>query len=96
MLTRMVAEEVSDTGIRVYGFHPGMVNTDMTREGLKKHVNAVSRMSVDEFLHPAEPASAISALCRDRPAEFQGLEVRYSEPGFMRWLDKAQASYKKQ
>jgi len=96
MLTRTLAEEVSDTGIRVYGFQPGMVNTGMTREGLKKQVNAVSRMNVDEFLHPAEPASAIAALCRDRPAEFQGLEVRYSEPGFMRWLDKTQANYKKQ
>ena len=91
MLTRTVAEEVSDTDIRVYGFQPGMVNTGMTREGLKKQVNMVSRMNVEEFLHPAKPASAIAVLCRERPEEFQGQEVRYSEPDFMRWLDKAQA-----
>ena len=88
MLTRMVAEEVTGNDIRVDGFQPGMVNTGMTREGLKKQVNAVSDMNVEEFLHPAEPASAIAALCRERPEAFQGQEVRYSEPGFMRWLDK--------
>lgn len=88
MLTRSVAEEVSDNDIRVYGFQPGMVNTDMTREGLKKQVNSVSQLNIEEFLHPAEPASAIAALCRVRPVEFQGQEVRYSEPDFMHWLEK--------
>jgi len=91
MLTRTVAEEVSGTDIRVYGFQPGMVNTGMTREGLKKQVNMVSRMNVEEFLHPAEPASAIAALCSERPEGFHGQEVCYSEPGFMHWLEKTQA-----
>jgi len=92
MLTRMVAEEVSDTDIRVYGFQPGMVNTGMTREGMKKEVNAVSRMNVEEFLHPAQPAGAIAALYRERPLIFQGQEVHYSEPDFMLWLDKTLAN----
>ena len=87
MLTRTVAEEVSGTDIRVYGFQPGMVNTRMTREGLKKPVNVVSEMDIGDFLHPAEPAGAIAALCRRRPQAFQGTEVRYGEPDFMRWLD---------
>ena len=86
MLTRMTAEEVSDSDIRVYGFQPHMVNTAMTREGLKKDVNVVSKLKVEDFLHPAEPARAIAALCRRRPIEFQGSEVCYTEPGFMNWL----------
>ncbi len=93
MLTRTVAEEVSGTDIRVYGFQPGMVNTGMTREGLKKEVNMVSRMNVEDFLHPEEPASAIAALCSERPEVFQGQEVRYTEPAFMRWLEKARGNH---
>jgi len=88
MLTKTVTVEVSGTDIRVYGFQPGMVNTGMTREGLKSSVNAVSRLNVEEFLQPSEPARAIAALCRRRPLEFQGAEVICSEPGFMLWLDR--------
>ena len=50
-------------------------------------------MNVEEFLHPAQPASAIAALYHERPLEFQGQEVRYSEPGFMLWLDKTLAKH---
>ena len=92
MLTRIVAEEVAGADIRVFGFQPGMVNTRMTREALKKPVNAVAKMNTGEFLHPADPARAIATLCRRRPELFQGSEVRYGEPEFMRWLDNNPAA----
>jgi NAD(P)-dependent dehydrogenase (short-subunit alcohol dehydrogenase family) len=89
MLTKVVAQELSGTDIRVYGFQPGMVNTEMTREGLKQAVNPVAELDVESFLHPAQPASAIVALCLRRPVEFQGTEVRYTEPGFIQWMGEA-------
>ena len=91
MLTRIVAEEVKGSDIRIFGFQPGMVNTGMTREGLKKPVNEVSKMNIEDFLHPAQPASAIAALCRRRPELYQGAEIRYGEPEFMHWLDGTSA-----
>ena len=86
MLTRTLAVEVADTDIRVYGFQPGMVNTDMTREGLRKKINEVSEFNVDEFIHPAEPAAVIAQLCIRRPVEFHGEEIRYGDQSLMEWM----------
>ena len=86
MLTRTLAVEVAGTDIRVYGFQPGMVNTDMTREGLQKKVNEVSEFNVDEFLHPSEPAAVIAQLCIRRPVEFHGEEIRYGDAALMEWI----------
>lgn len=86
MLTRAVAEEVTGTDIRVYGFQPGMVNTRMTQEGLKKRVNILSDKKVEEFFRPTEPAAAIAMLCHHRPIEFHGGESRYGDEQLMTWL----------
>lgn len=87
MLTRAVAEEVTGTDIRVYGFQPGMVDTRMTQEGLKKRVNILSDKKAEDFFRPAEPATAIAMLCRHRPMEFHGGESRYGDEQMMAWLD---------
>jgi len=87
MLTRAVAEEVTGTDIRVYGFQPGMVDTRMTQEGLKKRVNILSDKKVEDFFRPTQPAAAIAMLCRHRPIDFHGGESRYGEEQMMAWLD---------
>jgi len=87
MLTMTVAVEVSGTDIRVYGFQPGMVDTRMTREGLKKEVNVLSEKNLDEFFQPSEPAKAIASLCKHRPLKFHGGEPRLGDEDMMDWLD---------
>lgn len=86
MLTMAVAEETAEADIRVYGFQPGMVDTRMTREGLKTVVNILSEKKVEDFFHPSQPASAIAMLCRHRPAVFHGGECRYGDEDMMDWL----------
>lgn len=87
MLTRAVAEEVTGTDICVYGFQPGMVDTRMTQEGLKKRVNILSDKKAEEFFGPPEPAAAIAMLCRHRPIAFHGGESRYGDEEMMAWLE---------
>ena len=90
MLTRAVAEEVTGTDIRVYGFQPGMVDTRMTQEGLKKRVNILSDKKAEDFFRPEEPAAAIAMLCCHRPTEFHGGESRYGDEPMMAWLETLQ------
>ena len=87
MLTRAVAEEVTGTDIRIYGFQPGMVDTRMTQEGLKKRVNILSDKKAEDFFRPAEPAAAIAMLCRHRPIELHGGESLYGDEPMMAWLE---------
>jgi 3-oxoacyl-[acyl-carrier protein] reductase len=87
MLTRAVAEEVSETDIRVYGFQPGMVDTRMTQEGLKKKVNILSEKKAEDFFRASEPAAAIAMLCHHRPMAFHGGESRYGDEEMMAWLN---------
>lgn len=82
MFTRTLGMEVKEAGICVYGFQPGMVNTMMTREGLKKKVNRVSNLDPNTFTDPDVPARAISWLCRTAPLDLSGGEIEINEPGF--------------
>ena len=91
MLTMTVAVEVSGADIRVYGFQPGMVDTRMTREGLKKELNLLSEKNLDDFFQPSAPAEAIATLCRHRPLKFHGGEPRLGDEDLMTWLESVGA-----
>lgn len=82
MFTRILGQEVDGTGIRVYGFQPGMVNTSMTRQGLKVKVNRVSELDPKNFSDPSVPARAIAWLCQERPEDISGGEVDINAPEF--------------
>lgn len=82
MLTRTLGAELKDTDIRVYGFQPGMVNTEMTRAGLKVKVNRVSDLDPETFSGPDIPAKAIAWLCKERPEDLSGGEVDINDPEF--------------
>ncbi|HRX40965.1 MAG TPA: SDR family oxidoreductase [Parvularculaceae bacterium] len=82
MFTRTLGLEVAGTDIRIYGFQPGMVNTSMTREGLKKKVNRISELDPESFTGPEAPARAIAWLCREAPQDLSGGEVDINAPEF--------------
>jgi len=75
MFTKTLAAELAGTGIRIYGFQPGMVNTEMTRAGLKVKVNRVSDLDPETFSTPDVPGRAIAWLCTERPEDLSGGEV---------------------
>lgn len=82
MFTRMLALEVADTNIRVYGFQPGMVNTEMTRAGLKIKVNRVSELDPQKFSSPSVPGKAIAWLCSEQPEDLSGKEIDIANEEF--------------
>jgi len=82
MLTRVLAAEVAGTGIRTYGFQPGMVNTPMTQAALPSGINRVAGLDPRSFPGPDEPAAAIAWLCRERPADLDGEEIDLRDADF--------------
>ena len=86
MLTRVLHLEVGEQGIRVYGFRPGMVNTELTRNALKVKVNRISELDPAGFLDPAEPARAIAWLCSDAAIPLAGQELDFNDPDFRRLI----------
>lgn len=82
MFTKTLGAELAGTGVRIYGFQPGMVNTEMTRAGLKVKVNRVSDLDPETFSTPDVPGRAIAWLCSERPEDLSGGEVDINAPEF--------------
>lgn len=82
MFTKTLGAELAGTDIRIYGFQPGMVNTEMTRAGLKVKVNRVSDLDPETFSTPDVPGRAIAWLCSERPEDLSGGEVDINAPDF--------------
>jgi NAD(P)-dependent dehydrogenase (short-subunit alcohol dehydrogenase family) len=75
MLTRSLHLETRRSGVRVYGFQPGGVDTDMQAEIRKSGVNRVSRLPRDGLAPADKPARAIAWLCTDAAAPLAGREL---------------------
>lgn len=70
MLTRALDLEYGPQGVRVYGFSPGTVLTDMQRKIRATGINPVSQLPI-EALQPAEyPARIVAWLCTPDAADF--------------------------
>ncbi len=80
MLTRIVAAEVSGSGICVYSFQPGMVNTDLGRESMRVDINRVTNLDPHSFTPPSEPGEAIAWLCATAPDDLVGKEIVVTDP----------------
>jgi NAD(P)-dependent dehydrogenase (short-subunit alcohol dehydrogenase family) len=84
-LTRVAAAEMSPAGVRVYAFHPGMVDTELFRstrtspEGLAE----IERARVAGDLQtPSMPGAAIAFLASDDAADLQDVVVPWRERAY--------------
>jgi len=75
MVTRSIALETADAGIRVYGFSPGTVDTDMQVRIRASGVNRVSQIPRGNLAPVALPAKAIVYLCTAAAADLSGQDV---------------------
>jgi 3-oxoacyl-[acyl-carrier protein] reductase len=82
MLTKSIAEEYGATGIRVYGFGPGVVDTEMQVLIRASGMNPVSRIPRSELAPATEPAQAIAFLCGPGGTAWHGQEVAIRDPAF--------------
>ena len=79
MLTRSVALEAGGGGVRVYGFQPGVVDTEMQGVIRDSGMNEVSRLPREQLADPSEPARVIGWLCTDEAADLAGKELSISD-----------------
>ena len=73
ILTRVLAVEESDArGIRVYGFLPGVVDTDMQAFNRANRINEVGNLKREALRPVTEPAQIMYFLCSREAADLNG------------------------
>ena len=82
MLTKSLVEEYGAAGIRVFGFGPGMVDTEMQVQVRASGINALSRVPRSELAPAEHPAQAIAFLCGPGGTPWHGQEVAIRDPAF--------------
>jgi NAD(P)-dependent dehydrogenase (short-subunit alcohol dehydrogenase family) len=82
MLTRSLALEYGGAGVRVFGFAPGLVDTDMQGAIRASGINRISKLPRVSLAPASEPARAIAFLCTSRSDEYSGAEVDIRDAAF--------------
>jgi NAD(P)-dependent dehydrogenase (short-subunit alcohol dehydrogenase family) len=75
MLTKSIALEAEGRGVYVYGFAPGLVDTDMQGRIRESGMNAVSRLPREELSRPDKVARAMAWFCKHKPSDIHGQEL---------------------
>jgi NAD(P)-dependent dehydrogenase (short-subunit alcohol dehydrogenase family) len=84
MVTQAVHAEFGDRGIRIFGFAPGVVDTDMQGTIRASGVNPVSKIPRENLAAPDDAAHAIAWLCTPAADLFAGQEVDVRNEAFRR------------
>jgi len=80
MLTRSVHLEYGGQGVRVFGFAPGVVDTDMQVAIRASGINPVSKLPRESLAPAVEPARAILWLCTPAADPWAGQELDIRTP----------------
>ena len=80
MLTRSVHMEYANARIRVFGFAPGVVDTDMQISIRASGLNPVSQLPRESLAPASDPAAAIVWLCTKAADPFAGQELDIRSP----------------
>jgi NAD(P)-dependent dehydrogenase (short-subunit alcohol dehydrogenase family) len=82
-MTFAVADEVTEAGVRVYAFHPGMVDTALfasTRTSAAARAEVAEARRTGELQEPAEPAAAIAFLATPAGADWRDVAFPWRDP----------------
>lgn len=82
MLTRAAHEEFGPHGLRIFGFAPGVVDTDMQGEIRASGLNPVSLLPRESLASVDDPARGILWLCEADADRYLGQEVDVRAPDF--------------
>jgi NAD(P)-dependent dehydrogenase (short-subunit alcohol dehydrogenase family) len=75
MLSRILATEYADRGIRVFGLAPGLVDTGMQADIREAGVGPTAAMPPETLSRPGEPADAVVFLCSAAADSLAGQEL---------------------
>ncbi|OUR78600.1 hypothetical protein A9Q83_06900 [Alphaproteobacteria bacterium 46_93_T64] len=82
MMTRATALEAGPRGVRVFGFGPGVVDTDMQVGIRSSGINRVSELPRSSLAPASEPAKALAWLCTEEAADLAGEELSIRDGAF--------------
>jgi NAD(P)-dependent dehydrogenase (short-subunit alcohol dehydrogenase family) len=80
MLTQALDLEYREQGLWVFGFAPGVVDTEMQGAIRGSGLNPVSRLSRADLAPPERPAALIAWLCGPTAAALAGRELSIDDP----------------
>lgn len=80
MLTRSVHMEYGTQGIRIFGFAPGVVDTDMQGTIRASGINPVSKIPRGDLAPATDPATAVAWLCGPAADALTGQELDIRNP----------------
>ena len=80
MLTKSTHMEYAALGIRVFGFAPGVVDTDMQGRIRASGLNPVSKIPRADLAPASDPATAITWLCTEAAQDLAGQELDIRQP----------------
>jgi 3-oxoacyl-[acyl-carrier protein] reductase len=84
MLTRAIALETKDRGIRIFGFSPGTVDTEMQVKIRASGINPISKIPRAELQPVTRPAKAIVYLCTKAADDLIGEEASMRDDAFVK------------
>jgi NAD(P)-dependent dehydrogenase (short-subunit alcohol dehydrogenase family) len=84
MVTQSIAHEIPAEEVRVYGYAPGTVDTEMQGRIRESGVNPISKMKREDHWNPTEPAKVIAWLCSPDAADLTGQELSMSDADLRR------------
>lgn len=84
MLTQSIALEYPPEEVRVYGYAPGTVDTDMQAVIRESRVNPISQMKKEDHAKAEMPAQVIAYLCSDEAADLAGRELSVQDKSLRR------------
>jgi 3-oxoacyl-[acyl-carrier protein] reductase len=91
MLTRAVALETGEKGIRIFGFQPGTTDTDMQVLIRASGMNQISQIPRANLTPVAHPAAAIVYLCTPAADDLAGQEFSLRDEAFQARLQLGDA-----
>ncbi|MGY8937480.1 MAG: SDR family NAD(P)-dependent oxidoreductase [Alphaproteobacteria bacterium] len=79
MLTRSIALEIPAEDVRVYGFAPGTVDTEMQATIRDSGINPISQMKREDHRQAGIPATIIAWLCSEEAKDLAGEELSIND-----------------
>jgi len=79
MLTQSVAKEISSDAVRIYGYAPGTVDTDMQTKIRASEINPISQIKKKDHWRVEAPAKVITWLCTEAAYDLAGQELSISD-----------------
>ena len=79
MLTQSFAKEISSDVVRIYGYAPGTVDTDMQTKIRTSGVNPISKIKKKDHWGVETPAKVMSWLCSEAARDLAGQELSIND-----------------